>query len=207
MPWRKTSSALRNASTTVMFASSLSISRSLGITMTVSANSSIRSMPSWATSLRRSPSKPNGRVTTAMVSAPQRFAASATTGAAPVPVPPPMPAAMKTMSTPLKWLTSSSRLSSAACAPRSGSPPTPSPPDSMSPIRMLTGALENSSCCASVLIVTNCTPRIWASIIRLTALQPPPPTPTTLIGGTPSIEIRCDMAVPFIADWWARAPF
>ena len=42
----------------------------------------------------------NGFVTQATVSAPSSFAMAATTGAAPVPVPPPMPAVMKTMSAP-----------------------------------------------------------------------------------------------------------
>ncbi len=51
-----------------------------------------------ATSLRRTPSKLNGLVTTPTVSAPRSLAISAMTGAAPDPVPPPMPAVMKIMS-------------------------------------------------------------------------------------------------------------
>src|SRR4030095_371829 len=58
-------------------------------------------MPCSAWTERRRPSKEKGRVTTPIVSAPRFFAISATTGAPPVPVPPPLPAVMKTMSAPL----------------------------------------------------------------------------------------------------------
>ena len=58
-------------------------------------------MPSSAGLRRREPSKPNGLVTMPTVSAPSSRAMRATTGAAPVPVPPPSPAVMKTMSEPL----------------------------------------------------------------------------------------------------------
>ena len=48
-------------------------------------------MPRSAICMRLRPSNANGLVTTATVSAPDSRASSATTGAAPVPVPPPMP--------------------------------------------------------------------------------------------------------------------
>ena len=51
-------------------------------------------------STRRRPSNVNGRVTTPMVRAPSDRAIRATTGAPPVPVPPPSPAVTKTMSAP-----------------------------------------------------------------------------------------------------------
>ena len=51
-----------------------------------------------ATSLRRTPSKEKGLVMTPTVSEPRSLAISAITGAAPEPVPPPMPAVMKIMS-------------------------------------------------------------------------------------------------------------
>ncbi len=57
-------------------------------------------MPASAARIRRVPSNRNGLVTTPTVSTPLLRAASAITGAAPVPVPPPMPAAMKHMFTP-----------------------------------------------------------------------------------------------------------
>ena len=44
-----------------------------------------------------------------------------------------------------------------------------------------TGASEMWSCCTSVLTATNSTCEMPASIIRLTAFRPAPPTPTTRI--------------------------
>ena len=49
------------------------------------------------------------------------------------------------------------------------------------PMWILTSASHIDSACASVLTAMNSTPRTPASIIRLTALVPPPPTPTTLM--------------------------
>jgi len=123
----------------------------------------------------------NGIVTTPMVRAPAFFMMSATTGAAPVPVPPPSPQVMNAISGRPKAATSASRLSSAASIPTSGLPPAPSPPVFRLPICTFCSALVWSSTCLSVLITTNSTPRTPASIIRLTAFPPPPPTPTTLI--------------------------
>ena len=71
-------------------------------------------MPGSACTERRRPSKENGRVTTPMVRAPRLLAISAMTGAPPVPVPPPLPAVMKTMSAPLSTSSISSRWASAA---------------------------------------------------------------------------------------------
>ena len=65
--------------------------------------------------------------------------------------------------------------------PTSGSDPAPSPRVSWRPMSSFTSASESSSDCASVLMAMNSTPLSPASIMRLTALQPPPPTPTTLI--------------------------
>ena len=64
--------------------------------------------------MRFLPSKGKGLVTTATVRIPSSRAISATTGAAPVPVPPPMPAAIKIMSDPLIAARIFSRSSSAA---------------------------------------------------------------------------------------------
>ena len=79
--------------------------------------------PASAWLARRRPSKVNGRVTTPMVSAPRPLAILATTGAPPVPVPPPSPAVTKTMSAPLRTSSISSAWSSAAFLPTSGSAP------------------------------------------------------------------------------------
>ncbi len=151
--------------------------------MTISVSHSLRSavMPSSAWPPRRLPSKENGRVTTPMVSAPSLRAMDATTGAPPVPVPPPSPAVTNTMSAPLRTSSISSRWSSAALRPTSGFAPAPSPRVSSRPTSSLTSASLISSACASVLIAMNSTPRRPTSIIRLTAFTPPPPMPTTLI--------------------------
>ena len=99
-PWRRTSSATANASTIDMCLSSTLSRRLLGTTIRVSTSACSASMPTLACWARREPSKPNGLVTMPTVSAPISRAMRATIGAAPVPVPPPEPAAMNTMSLP-----------------------------------------------------------------------------------------------------------
>ncbi len=118
----------------------MSSSRSLGITIRVSTCSWSRTNPSSAMSRRRLPSKVNGFVTTPMVSAPASLASRAMCGAAPVPVPPPMPDVMNTMSDPCTDSERRSRLSSAAWLPMVGSPPAPRPRVSFSPMRIAWGA-------------------------------------------------------------------
>ena len=65
-------------------------------------------MPASATRMRRAPSNWNGLVTMPTVSTPSSLATRAITPAAPVPVPPPMPAATNTMCEPEIWLRISS---------------------------------------------------------------------------------------------------
>ena len=108
--------------------------------MRVSTFSFRRWMPCSAWIDRRRPSKANGRVTTPIVRAPRPFATSAMTGAAPVPVPPPLPAVMKTMSAPFRTSSISSRCSSAAARPTSGSLPAPRPRVSWRPMSSLMSA-------------------------------------------------------------------
>ncbi len=181
MPWRSTSSASENASCRLTRLSVISSSRSLGITISVSTASLSCSMPALAVSSRTAPSQPNGRVTTPMVNASISLAMRATTDEAPVPVPPPMPAVMNTMSEPCSTSYRSSVDSSAALRPISASPPTPNPRVSLSPMRTRVGASASMSAWASVLIATKSTPLNPSAIMRLTALVPPPPTPTTRI--------------------------
>ena len=76
----------------------------------------------------------NGFVTTATVRIPKFLAISATTGAAPVPVPPPIPHVTNTMSASFIISLISSLFSSTALAPISGLAPAPSPFVSFSPI-------------------------------------------------------------------------
>ena len=102
-------------------------------------------------------------------------------GAAPVPVPPPMPAVIKTRSAPSTAWAMSSLDSSAAFCPIAGLPPAPSPFVSFTPIWKRFFAWERRRAWASVLKDQNSTPVIWLAIMRFTALPPPPPTPITLI--------------------------
>ena len=99
-PWRRTSSATLNASSIEVDLSSTSSSLSFGITIVVSQAARNWATP-WSAWVRRFvPSNLNGIVTIPTVSAPRSRAILATTGAAPEPVPPPSPAATKTMSEP-----------------------------------------------------------------------------------------------------------
>ncbi len=155
--------------------------RSFGITMRVSTSSRRASMPASAEPARRRPSNVNGRVTTPMVRAPSERAMRATTGAPPVPVPPPSPAVTNTMSAPRRTSSISSAWSSAAWRPTSGFAPAPSPRVSSRPTSSFTSASDISSAWASVLMAMNSTPRSPTSIMRFTAFTPPPPMPTTLM--------------------------
>ncbi len=105
----------------------------LGIQMRVSTDPINSASPWSAWSIRRLPSKANGLVTTATVSAPSSEARLAMMGAAPVPVPPPRPAVMKTMSAPSSASTSFSVSSRAASRPMSGLAPAPKPLVSFAP--------------------------------------------------------------------------
>ena len=161
--------------------STISRSLSLGITIKVSTLFFSCSIPDRALLIRVLASKRKGLVTTPTVRIPISFAILATTGAAPVPVPPPIPQVTNTISAPFKACEISSELSSAAFSPTSGLAPAPSPLVSFSPICMAVGALQNWRACLSVLMPINSTPAMFSSIMRLTALFPAPPTPTTII--------------------------
>ena len=131
--------------------------------------------------MRRLPSKAKGLVTTATVSAPISLAKEAMMGAAPVPVPPPRPAVTKTMSAPSSASMILSESSSAALRPTSGLAPAPKPLVSLTPSWIFMAARDIRKACRSVFATTNSMPSMPASIMRFTALPPPPPTPMTLI--------------------------
>ena len=139
------------------------------------------SIPFSAFVIRVRASNRKGLVTTPTVRQPISLARPATTGAAPVPVPPPIPQVTNTMSAPSNSFLISSTLSSAAFSPTSGLAPAPSPLVTFSPIWRTVGALQRASACLSVLIPTNSTPPMPSSTMRLTALFPAPPTPITTI--------------------------
>ena len=119
-----------------------------------------------------------GMVITPIVSMPIFFATPATTGAEPVPVPPPIDAVTNTIFVPsLKRCSMSAIFFSASERPTSGFPPAPRP----SPNIIFVGTGEGASDFESVLHTASETPLISSSYMFRTALQPPPPTPITLI--------------------------
>jgi hypothetical protein len=88
---------------------------------------------------------------------------------------------MKTISDPSMASQIFSVSSAAARRPTSGFAPAPRPFVSASPIWILFRAPFLQSAWTSVFMVTNFTPCSPASIMRLTAFPPPPPTPTTVM--------------------------
>ena len=173
-----TSLACAKASACVTSSPSTSSSFSLRMTISESTLASSSARPSSALLMRLPPSQSKGLVTTPTVRMPISLATRAITGAAPVPVPPPMPAVMKSMCAPSMALRISSIAASAASRPLAGLPPAPRP---LLPSWISLGALLRESACASVLAQENCTPWTPRSIMCATALPPPPPTPMTLI--------------------------
>ena len=138
-----TSSAFFKASGIVVRLSTISSSLSFGITMRVSTLSFNFSIPPMALTIRVFASKRNGFVTTPTVRIPISLEILATTGAAPVPVPPPIPQVTNTISEPFSAAAISSSFSSAAFSPTSGLAPAPSPFVSFSPICKSFGALQS----------------------------------------------------------------
>ena len=117
---RSTSSARLNASASDMFSPATERSRWFGMTMSVSTAALSSASPCSACLRRLFPSKRNGFVTTPTVRAPVDLAMSATTGAPPVPVPPPIPAVTNTMSAPSSAATISIALLEGGGAPHLG---------------------------------------------------------------------------------------
>mmetsp|Transcript_16603 Transcript_16603/g.40561 ORF Transcript_16603/g.40561 Transcript_16603/m.40561 type:complete len:300 (+) Transcript_16603:776-1675(+) len=179
-PCLKMSSATEKASCRGVLSGTICKSLSLDTMINVSTRSRRFAIASVACCILRRPSKPKGFVTTPTVKHPISFATSATTGAAPDPVPPPIPAVTKTRSPAETASPIKSRLSSAAFLPISGLPPAPKPLVNFAPILQVFGARDLDKACASVFIDQNSTPSTQPTIL-LTALPPPPPTPITLI--------------------------
>mmetsp|Transcript_18528 Transcript_18528/g.28070 ORF Transcript_18528/g.28070 Transcript_18528/m.28070 type:complete len:283 (+) Transcript_18528:619-1467(+) len=182
-PCLKISSATRNDASSGVFSGMISSNLLFETIITVSTCSLNLSIASVACLILLRPSNANGLVTMPTVSAPLSLLISATTGAAPDPVPPPMPEVMKQRSAPETMADISSRDSSAARRPMLGSPPAPRPRVTEEPMLRIWAplALERPRAWASVLIAQNSTPPMRVSSMRSTALLPPPPTPNTLI--------------------------
>ena len=181
-PWSRTSSAILKALTMDVLSLETVSRRSLGMTMRVSTFSLRIWMPFSACMARRRPSKVNGRVTTPMVSAPRPLAISANTGAAPGAGAPTLAGGDEDHVGALEGLLDLGPvLLGGHARPTSGSLPAPRPRVSWRPMSSLRSASLISSAWASVLAAMNSTLRSPESIMRLTALTPPPPTPTTLM--------------------------
>ncbi len=153
--------------------------RSLFITSNASTCFAISSTPSRAWLIFLKPSKRNGIVTMPTVRIPMSLLTWAITGAAPVPVPPPIPAVMNAILVPsFSMFFILSIVSIAAWRARSGLLPAPSP---SVPSCKCAGTGESLSACASVLQSTKDTSCMPSRYMWFTALPPPPPTPMTLI--------------------------
>ena len=157
-PCLSTSSAMRKASIMEVFFSQFCSNLSLGTTTSESTYLFKKLIPSSACFLLLAPSKENGFVTTPTVRMPMSLAVLAIIGAAPVPVPPPIPAVTNIMSAPSIMADISSRVSSAALWPISGLAPAPSPLVSFSPICIFVSATHLLKACLSVLTAINSTP-------------------------------------------------
>ena len=134
-----------------------------------------------------------------MVSRPASMAILPMTGAAPVPVPPPIPAVMKTIrvSPAVRAIRICSPLSSAASLARSGLAPAPRPLVTVGPIIILSSTGLWSSACLSVLHRRKDTPGTEPLVnIFVTALPPPPPTPTTLMSCLISLSEYSNSMLP-----------
>ena len=139
------------------------------------------SIPASACAIRFLPSQLKGLVTKAIVKIPKSLAICATTGAAPVPVPPPIPAVINNISVLSRALVICSLTSNAAFSPIFGSAPHPSPFVVSTPNCNLFGTSLQLNTCKSVFINQKSTPASLAWNILFTAFPPPPPTPATFI--------------------------
>ncbi len=159
---RNTSFAFSNTSSNEVSLPSTGINLSFGMVINESTTPDISLIPISACDIRLVRSKANGLVTTATVRMPISLAIWAITGAAPVPVPPPMPAVTKSMLEPsiASWMRS--RSSRAACLPIPGSAPAPSPLVILEPICMVVRISIFLSACTSVLTQMYSTPSIPA---------------------------------------------
>jgi hypothetical protein len=153
-------SIILNADLNVVFLSIILNILSFGITISVSTHSFILLNHSIAFSNLLFHSKEKGFVTTHTVRIPNSFAACAITGAAPVQVPPHIPAVIKSISVSSKCLLISSIFSSAAFLPISGFAQAPSHLVRFSQMLTLSFAKLFSKACASVFTAINSTPSI-----------------------------------------------
>jgi hypothetical protein len=133
--------------------------------------------------MRLAPSNWKGFVTTPTVRTPSSRAACAMIGAAPVPVPPPMPAVMKAHVRAGEVIDDLLDRFLGGAAPTAGRAPCAEPLGHARTHLDAAMRLGLRSACASVFATTNSQPsRLW-EIMLLTALPPAPPTPNTVMRG------------------------
>ena len=151
----------------------------------------LRRCRSRPTRMRRVPSNWNGLVTTPTVRMPISRAARAMTGAAPVPVPPPMPAVTNTMCDAGEVIADFlDRLLGGRAADLGLRAGAEALGDLQAHLDDAVGAATSVSACASVLATTKSTPARPDVIMLLTALPPAPPTPHTVMRGFSSLQFR-----------------
>ena len=177
--WCKIVSAIWKASGKVVDLSTIDISFWLGIAINVSQAFFISAIPSRALFILLGPSKLKGSVTIPTVNTPSSLEICEITGAAPVPVPPPIPAVMNTMSAPSIKAIIASLSASTASLPTLEFAPAPNPLVKFFPTCILCSDGLLSKSWASVFIAIKSTPCIPDVIILVTAFPPAPPTPTT----------------------------
>ena len=192
-PFFKTPSASLNASTIVVPFDTVFIRLLFSTTINASTFFFILAIPFSAFSLLLLPSNTNGFVTIPTVKIPIFLANSHTTGAAPVPVPPPIPAVTNTISAPSNNFFIFSSSSLAAISPNKGFEPAPNPFVVFFPIWSWVSAFDCVKACSSVFIAINCTFCIPSSIILFTALFPAPPTPITFIFTKSLFKFSCSV--------------
>ena len=182
-PWRRTSSASRKASRIEVRRSTIASSFSLGITISVSTTSRRRSIPSsaWRAALgalevERPGDDADGQRADLVLGDLGDHGRRAGAGAAAL-----ARGDEDHVGALERLLDVVARLGGRARSPRRGWRPRRGPWSSSWPMFSLMSASHIASAWASVLPAMNSTPRRPASTMRLTALVPPPPTPTTLM--------------------------
>jgi hypothetical protein len=194
-----TSSTTENASKSGVFLSMIESILSFGMVISVSTFSFNDSNQSSDLLILFCPSKANGFVTIHILKAHSSFATSATTGAAHVPVHPPRPQVIKTISAQVRASFISSLDSSAAFLPTSGSLPAHRPEVIIFQIFNFFGANELNKAWASVFTAMNSTPSNHDSIILFTAFCHAHHTHTTFIFATGDMEAQIFTSVGHVA--------
>ena len=159
-------------------------------------------MPSRARFIRFGPSKLKGSVTIPTVRMPNSREICEITGAAPVPVPPPIPPVMNTISAPSNRDVMASRSASIASRPTVEFAPAPRPLVRFFPTWIFCSEGLLSRSWASVLMAMKSTPCIPDVIIRVTAFPPAPPTPTTFSFAFCSDKLSNSNSMIFLLGYW-----